>query len=151
MPLQYRRCLSLLTLELQKVDAESETVQLVPPPSSTPTSIDALTSTISTTEPRFTFFRYPHTHLETESSPLLFIYTNPSTGGKKAIKSRMLYPLMKRAVLDIAAREGATVDKKFEVEEPAEITEELVLQELYPQEVQKQAFSRPKRPGRPGR
>lgn len=71
------------------------------------------------------------------------------TGGRKAIKDRMLYPLMKRAVLDIASTEcGLEVEKKFEVEEPSEITEASVLDELHPKVEVKKGFNRPKRPGR---
>lgn len=61
----------------------------------------------------------------------------------------MIYPLMKRAVLTVAETEaGLKVDKKFEVEEPGEITEAGVLGELHPQVEVKKGFSRPKRPGR---
>ena len=120
------------------------------------TTIAELVQRTSKTEPRFTFFRYAHTHTHTQpgdggaitSAPLLFIYTNPSTGGPRAIKNRMLYPLMKRAVVEAAAREGVVVIKKFEVAEPAELTEEDVLEELHPRAEVKQGFSRPKRPGR---
>lgn len=80
---------------------------------------------------------------------MLFFFTNPATGGTKAIKTRMLYPLMKRAVLEVAASNcGVTVDKKFEVEEPGEITEQSVTDELHPKAQVRQGFSRPKRPGR---
>lgn len=61
----------------------------------------------------------------------------------------MLYPLMKRAVLDVASSEaGLTLDKKLEVEDPSEITEDTVLSELHPKVTVRQNFSRPKRPGR---
>jgi len=61
----------------------------------------------------------------------------------------MMYPLMKRAVLEIASKEaGLQVDKKFEVEEVDEITEASVVGELHPRVEEKKAFSRPKRPGR---
>lgn len=71
------------------------------------------------------------------------------TGGRKAIKDRMMYPLMKRAVLEIASSEcGLDIAKKFEVEEPNEITEASVLEELHPKVEVKKGFSRPKRPGR---
>lgn len=60
-----------------------------------------------------------------------------------------MYPLMKRAVLELASSEcGLNVEKKFEVEEPSEITEESVLADLHPKVEVKKAFSRPKRPGR---
>ncbi|KAK3399164.1 hypothetical protein B0T20DRAFT_192912 [Sordaria brevicollis] len=131
-----------------KVNPTTETIDLLPPPSSTPSSLSELVSSISTTEPRFTFYRYTHTHKGSEESPILFFYTNPTNnGGRVAIKQRMLYPLMKRAVLEVAAKEGLNVDKKFEVEEPSEITEESVLSELHPKVVQSRGFARPKRPG----
>ncbi|KAK1756487.1 hypothetical protein QBC47DRAFT_380049 [Echria macrotheca] len=134
-------------LVMLKINPQTETVELVPS-SASPSSISELVQTISPTEPRFTFFRYTHTHAGAESSPVLFFYTCPVTPGAKAIKFRMMYPLMKRAVLEIAAREGLTVDKKFEVEETDEITEAGVLDELHPRVEEKKAFSRPKRPGR---
>lgn len=60
-----------------------------------------------------------------------------------------MYPLMKRAVLELASSEcGLNVEKKFEVEEPNEITEETVLADLHPKVEVKKGFSRPKRPGR---
>lgn len=80
---------------------------------------------------------------------MLFFYTCPVTPGNKAIKNRMMYPLMKRAVLEVADREaGLKLEKRFEVEEPAEITEQMVLDDLHPKAVARQGFSRPKRPGR---
>lgn len=118
------------------------------PESPTPGSIAELTKVLPTTEPRFTFYQYKHTHDGQEVSPVLFIFTSPPAAGK-AIKYRMMYPLMKRAVLAIAEQEaGLTIDKKFEVEEPSEITEQGVLEDLHPKVATRQAFSRPKRPGR---
>ncbi|KZL84131.1 cofilin tropomyosin-type actin-binding protein [Colletotrichum incanum] len=135
-------------LVMLKINPEKESVELVPS-SESPSSITELTQTISPTEPRFTFYRFTHTHNGAESSPLLFIYTCPVTPGNKSIKNRMLYPLMKRAVLEVASTEaGLTLDKKLEVEEPNEITEESVLSELHPKVTARQGFSRPKRPGR---
>ncbi|OLN87458.1 Twinfilin [Colletotrichum chlorophyti] len=135
-------------LVMLKINPEKESVELVPSNES-PASISELTQIISPSEPRFTFYRFKHTHNGTESSPLLFIYTCPVTPGNKAIKNRMLYPLMKRAVLDVAFSEaGLTLDKKLEVEEPSEVTEESVLAELHPKVTARQGFSRPKRPGR---
>lgn len=130
------------------MNPETESVELVPDNAS-PTTISELTSSISDTEPRFSFFRYTHSHNGVESSPVLFFFTNPVTGGPKAIKTRMLYPLMKRAVLEVATGNcGVEIEKKFEVEEPAEITEQGVLDELHPKAQVRQGFSRPKRPGR---
>ncbi|KAJ6446755.1 actin-binding, cofilin/tropomyosin type [Purpureocillium lavendulum] len=131
-----------------KINSETEVVELVPE-SPTPSSISELAQVISPSEPRFTFYRFAHTHNGAEQEPLLFFYTCPVTPGNKAIKSRMLYPLMKRAVLEIADREaGLKLEKRFEVEEPSEITEQSVLDDLHPKVAARQGFSRPKRPGR---
>jgi twinfilin-like protein len=131
----------------QKINPESECVELVPDESA-PASIPELLQTISPTEPRFTFYRFAHTHDGSETSPLLFFYTCPSNFSTKAIKFRMMYPLMKRAVLAVAAKEGLQPEKKFEVEDPSEVTEQIVLEELHPKVEVKKAFNRPKRPGR---
>ncbi|KPM43699.1 hypothetical protein AK830_g2859 [Neonectria ditissima] len=131
-----------------RINPDTEAVELVPE-SPTPSSIAELSQVISTTEPRFTLYRFTHTHNGTEESPVLFFYTCPVTPGTKAIKYRMMYPLMKRAVLDVADREaGLKMDKRFEVEDPSEITEQTVLEDLHPKVTARQGFSRPKRPGR---
>ncbi|KAL1843817.1 hypothetical protein VTK73DRAFT_2730 [Phialemonium thermophilum] len=131
-----------------RINPESEVVELVPDQSA-PATIPELARSISETEPRFTFYRYAHTHDGAETRPLLFFYTCPMTPGNRAIKYRMMYPLMKRAVITAAESDlGLRVDKKFEVEDPSEITEESVHGELHPKVQAKQGFSRPKRPGR---
>lgn len=133
---------------MQKINSDTEVVELVHE-APTPRTITELTQAISATEPRFTFYRYTHTHDGSEESPVLFFYTCPVTPGNKSIKNRMLYPLMKRAVLTIAEQEaGLTIAKKFEVEDPSEITEEGVTEDLHPKVTARSGFSRPKRPGR---
>lgn len=133
---------------MQKINPATEAVELVPE-SPRPGSVAELQGAISSTEPRFTFYRYTHTHNGAEQSPLLFFYTCPASAGARSIKNRMMYPLMKRAVLTVAETEcGLTIDKKFEVEETSEVTEQLVLDDLHPKPAARQGFSRPKRPGR---
>ncbi|KAJ1337395.1 twinfilin [Microdochium nivale] len=133
---------------MMKINRETETVELAPGAGGNPTTVAGLVSAISTTEPRFTFWRYTHTHAGEQSSPILFFYTCPAAAARE-IKSRMMYPLMKRAVITAAEKEaGVAVEKKFEVEEPSEITEESVLEDLHPKVEVKAAFRRPKRPGR---
>ncbi|KAI0480942.1 hypothetical protein GGR56DRAFT_297428 [Xylariaceae sp. FL0804] len=140
-------------LVMLKIDADTETVALVPRPTASsqpPATVAEAVAEISTEEPRFTFFRHRASRDGVDRDVVLFVYTNPPTGGRtKAIKSRMLYPLQKRAVLTLAEAEaGVKADAKFEVEEPAEVTDEAVSAELFPQAVAKPAFKRPKRPGR---
>ncbi|GAP87707.1 putative cofilin tropomyosin-type actin-binding protein [Rosellinia necatrix] len=136
-------------LVMLRINAQDEAIELVPD-SSNPTSISEAVRAISTSEPRFTFFRYRSSVAGAEyKDVLLFFYTNPATAGTKAVKKRMIYPLQKRAVLAMADKEcGCAVEKKFEVEDPSEITEQLVLDELLPKVETKTAFKRPKRPGR---
>ncbi|KAH6898246.1 hypothetical protein B0T10DRAFT_543244 [Thelonectria olida] len=136
------------SVAMLKINPDTEAVELVPE-SPNPSTIGELSQVISTDEPRFTFYRFTHTHNGTESSPILFFYTCPVTGGVKSIKNRMLYPLMKRAVLEVAEKEaGLKTEKRFEVEEPSEITEQTVLDDLHPKVTARTGFSRPKRPGR---
>lgn len=133
---------------LQRINPDSESIELVPDHAS-PSSIPELVGAISPAEPRFTFYRFAHSHNGSESSPLLFFYTCPSSFSTKAIKFRMMYPLMKRAVLAVAEEKaGLKPEKRFEVEDPSEITEAGVLDELHPKVEVKKGFSRPKRPGR---
>ncbi|SPO01002.1 related to TWF1 - twinfilin, an actin monomer sequestering protein [Cephalotrichum gorgonifer] len=135
-------------LTMLKINPETESVELVEDDAS-PSSIAELSRAISPTEPRFSFYRYAHTHNGAASEPVLFFFTNPSTGGTKAVKTRMLYPLMKRAVVTAAETAcGVTPEKKFEVEDPSEITQESVDDELHPRVQVRQGFNRPKRPGR---
>lgn len=80
---------------------------------------------------------------------MLFIYTCPDNKANRSIKNRMLYPLMKKSVLVLAEKQfGLTPEKRFEVEDPTEITEESVLDDLHPKVAARQGFARPKRPGR---
>ncbi|OTB17777.1 hypothetical protein K445DRAFT_9633 [Daldinia sp. EC12] len=138
------------SIVMLKINPETEVVELVPD-SSSPSTIPELVKTISATEPRFTFFRYKATPPSggEEKNVILFFYTCPVSAATKAIKFRMMYPLMKRAVLEVATREaGLNVEKKFELEDPSEITEQSVTSELFPEAEVKTGFRRPKRPGR---
>nr|QJY30852.1 putative twinfilin-1 [Discosia rubi] len=120
-------------LVMLSVNPETEIIELVPS-NARPLSISELAKTISATEPRFTFYRFSHKHAGQDRTSTLFFFTRPSIPGIQAIKDRMVYPLMKRAVLDIASQEsGLTAEKKFEVADCTDITENLVLETLYPE------------------
>ncbi len=77
--------------------------------------IKDLATTISDTEPRYSFFRYRHeVHDEqqptTTTHPIIFIYTCPS--GSK-VKERMIYASFKGMVLETASVEaGLEIAKK---------------------------------------
>jgi twinfilin-like protein len=126
----------------QKINIATETVELA---STSTTPITTLSSTISSTEPRYSFYRYAHEYNGASSSPILFIYTCPS--GSK-IKERMLYAASSRSAQQLAESAGLTIAKKIEASSPEDITKESVDEDLHPKVEVKQAFSRPKRPGR---
>lgn len=112
----------------------------------TNTPISALSTIISATEPRYSFYRYTHTHNGQSSSPILFIYTCPS--GSK-IKERMLYAASLRSVVQVAQGEaGLEVTKKIEAGSPEDISADSINDDLHPKAEVKKAFERPKRPGR---
>jgi len=62
----------------------------------------------------------------------------------------MVYASSRRSALQLAQNEGVEVAKKIEASTPDEITEERLREEVNPvQETgAKQAFARPKRPGK---
>ncbi|KAI0025213.1 hypothetical protein F4780DRAFT_419005 [Xylariomycetidae sp. FL0641] len=111
---------------LLSIDAETEVIELAPGDAQ-PQSISELAEVIPANEPRFTFWR----HTAEEDSHVLFFLTCPEASGMEALKARMMYPLMRRAVLNIARDEcGLTVDGKFELQDPVHINESLIRPEL---------------------
>ncbi|KAF4638050.1 hypothetical protein G7Y89_g7 [Cudoniella acicularis] len=126
-----------------KINISTETMELA---SVTSTPIASLSTTISSTEPRYSFYRFTHSHNGETTSPILFIYTCPS--GSK-IKERMLYAASSRSAVQVADTEaGIKVEKKIEASSPEDISEASVLDDLHPKVEVKKAFERPKRPGR---
>lgn len=65
----------------------------------------------------------------------------------------MLYSSCRNPVLQIAEQEiGVPIAKRLEVSDPAEITEAYIHEELHPPAaVAREAFARPKKPGKGGR
>ncbi|KAF2763477.1 actin monomer binding protein-like protein [Pseudovirgaria hyperparasitica] len=120
-----------------KFDIPTETVVLDSTKSATPAS---LSNDISSTEPRYSFYR--HTN-----DAILFIYTCPTTS---KIKERMIYATSERSVRGLATSEaGIEIAKKLEASNPADVTAQSIEDEFKETIVEtKQAFSKPKRPGR---
>lgn len=134
---------------LLKINPDTETVILA---TNTPAvafvSILDLMTAVPTDEPRFTFYRYAHTYGGEEFNSTLFIYTCPAATSR-SIKNRMMYPLMKRAVVQMAENEcSIQVDKRYEIDDLSELTEQTVLDDLHPKAHVNKGFAKPKRPGR---
>ncbi|CAL3968843.1 hypothetical protein PZA11_004814 [Diplocarpon coronariae] len=126
-----------------KMNVATETIELA---TSSSAPISSLSSSISATEPRYSFYRYTHTHDGVSSSPIIFIYTSPS--GSK-IKERMLYAVSSRSAVQVAETQaGLKIEKKIEASSPEELDEESINGDLHPKVEVKKAFERPKRPGR---
>lgn len=105
-------------------------------------SAAALSTTICTSEPRYSFYRYT----EIESAPLLFIYTCPS--GSK-VKERMVYSTSRAYVASKVAEEaGLTVDKKLEASDLDDLSAAALADEFKAKVEVKKAFARPSRPGK---
>lgn len=103
-----------------------------------------LSSTISSTEPRYSF--YKHTDASTSTSPIVFIYTCPSTS---KVKERMVYSTSRNYVAtEVAKQAGLSIEKKMEASDPDDISESAIEEEFKPKVEVKRAFDRPKRPGR---
>ena len=104
----------MLTDIIQNINVKDETIELV---SSSDTDADGLATAISSTEPRYSFFRYSH-HVEEQQiegnggsqAPIIFIYTCPS--GSK-IKERMVYASTKQGFLTAMSSDlGIEIAKK---------------------------------------
>ncbi|MCJ1277328.1 Twinfilin-1 [Puttea exsequens] len=125
------------------IDVNSEEIELA---GTSETDAAGLASAISSTEPRYSFFKYKHGIGGEGHTPIVFIYTCPS--GSK-IKERMIYASTKRAFLAGAQADfGIEIAKGIEASAPEEVTIQSLEDEFRPKEEAKQGFSRPKRPGK---
>jgi twinfilin len=137
----FEELLTLLSfLRLQKFDVPTETLTL---DSETTTDAASLSSAISATDPRYSFYRHG-------AAGILFVYTCPTAS---RIKDRMLYASSRQSVLNIASSAGLEVTKKIEATDPSDISSDAVEDEFKEQPVAEQAssrsaFAKPKRPGR---
>lgn len=85
-----------LLMQQQKINVQSEVLEFAETSS---TSAEGLATSVSDTEPRFSFFRYTHDLEGSRQSSLIFIYTCPP--GSK-IRERMLYASSKLGVIRAA-------------------------------------------------
>lgn len=131
------------------VDTKEEKILLG---SSSSIGVSDLPSQISTSEPRFHFFRYKHTHEGSSLSPILFIYSCPDgSGGTKSapVKQRMLYSSSKSHISFIAQQAGVNDFVKIEVNKGEELSEQALNLLLHPPVAEeKTTFSKPTKPGR---
>ncbi|XP_061112760.1 twinfilin-2 isoform X2 [Conger conger] len=126
-----------------RLDTERETIELV---HTNPTEVSELPRRIPTDTPRYHFFLYKHSHEGDYLESVVFIYSMP--GYSCSIKERMLYSSCKSRLLDEVERDyHLEIAKKLEIDSGAELTEELLYEEIHPkQQAFKQAFAKPRGP-----
>ncbi|KZF21511.1 actin depolymerizing protein [Xylona heveae TC161] len=126
-----------------RIDVPRETIELADTNTTDP---DGLSATISSSEPRYSFYRYSKGSEDLEDSPIVFIYTCP---GASKIKERMVYSTSRASMIILSERDaGLVIAKKLEASEPSEISASVLHEEFHPKQEQKTGFARPKRPGR---
>jgi len=93
-------------------------------------------------EPRYALLRYEHQHEDNAATSYVFVYYCPDSA---APKLKMFYSSCKSMVVKLC---GVHVSKQIEISAPNEISEQVVLDELYPKAVASKAFAKPSRPGK---
>jgi len=132
-----------ISLVQLKVDPTKETIELAEAKN---INLGALSGYIPTNEPRFTLFRWSHDHESEHFNSVVFIY---SCTNDSPVKLKMLYSTVKSVASSSCEDIGLKIDKKLEISEAHEITEELLIEVLHPPtEDKKLAFNKPSRPGR---
>jgi len=129
------------------VDAERETIELEG--TKRLSSVSGLSSEISNTDPRFTFYRFTHKFKGEALDSIVFVYSCPDSA---PVKQRMLYSTVKAVVTGAAEDARVVVERngKIEVNDPEDITEEFLIESLHPAVEVKKGFARPTRPGKGG-
>jgi len=128
------------------VDPVKETIELGKSLTGNVDVETGLRDSIPENEPRFTLFRWEHSHNNSNCVSIVFIY---SCTNNSPIKLKMLYSTVKAVANTTAEQQGVVIDKKMEISERSEITEEGLRELLHPPEQEKkQTFVKPGRPGR---
>ncbi|CAJ0587900.1 unnamed protein product, partial [Mesorhabditis spiculigera] len=127
------------------VDTLNEAIKL----EDTQASVSAgeLASKIPRNKPRYTFFRFEHTHDDRPYNSIVFIYSLPASGS--SIKERMLYSSCKAPFLQAAQLHmRAEITKKMEVDAKDDLSEKALRELLHPTFVEApKQFAKPAPPG----
>ncbi|KAI8099603.1 uncharacterized protein BX664DRAFT_321707 [Halteromyces radiatus] len=93
-------------------------------------AIKDIKNKINADAPRFTFYLFEHEHNGESKEAIVFIYTCPPTS---KIREKMLYSSSKANVITGAVNQAdIQVMKKFETSDPSDVTEDYLLEDLYP-------------------
>ncbi|XP_076369845.1 twinfilin-1-like [Tachypleus tridentatus] len=114
------------------------------------TTLEHLPRKVPIEHARYHLFVFPHSHEGDFLQSVVFIYSMP--GYNCSIKERMLYSSCKNPLLEaIEDKVGITIARKLEMDDPKEITEEFLYNEIHPKtNIYKPKFAKPKGPGNRG-
>jgi len=134
------------------IDPKSETILLEKNESAN--SFDFTKRSISSLTPkdhaRYHLIAFNHQHNKKQTRANIFVYSIPLSGCP--VKERMLYSSVKNSLLQVIQEEskvGISIDRRIETDDPSELTEKFLYDELYPADASQStptAFVKPKGP-----
>ena len=127
---------------LLSLNSETEELQVAAQGNFT---FDALSSKLPADEPRYLLVNFQHDHEGSSVSSIVFGYYCPD-GIKPKLK--MFYSTCKQMVVKMVEACGMTINKSMEFSEAKELSNQAVMEELYPAATAKKSFAKPSRPGR---
>lgn len=103
-------------------------------------------------EGRYHVYRFKHEFNNANLEPIVFMYSVPGHGAK--IRQRMVYASGKESVIDhIEKRFGIHFEKKLEICDPTDLTNDYLTQQFHPEVLSnttKSSFAKPKAPSSRG-
>jgi twinfilin len=112
-------------------------------------NVNELKSQLPTDHARFHIFLFKHSFESDYQESFVFIYSMP--GYKCSVKERMMYSSCKAPFVDTiqSGTMGIDIAKKIEIDDPEELSEENLLDELHPKKLlHKQQFAKPAPPSK---
>ncbi|KAJ6248693.1 twinfilin [Anaeramoeba flamelloides] len=132
-----------VALNVQKETLELDSAETID-------SVDNVVRNLNNDHPRYVFWNYKYIKDNESKNSLIFFYVCPDIA---PIKEKMLYSTVKSAALTQAKQVGVEPEKKLEVRDLNDLTEEWLKNELHPvkKETNVRRFTKPKRAGRGSR
>lgn len=126
-----------------KIDIKEETIHLIK--NINITSIQNLSKEIPKDEARYHIFRFDHVHEGDHLKSIIFIYSMP--GYVCPVRERMMYSSCKAPFIEKLQSNGIEISKTLEIDDPSEITEQYLQDQLHPKELlHRPQFAKPKGP-----
>ncbi|XP_063361255.1 twinfilin [Cydia amplana] len=125
-----------------KIDLEEEKIHLS---KAAIIPVVSLPEQVPSDQARYHLYVFKHSHEGDHMDSIVFIYSMP--GYSCSIKERMLYSSCKGQFLDIIEKIGVVVEKRIEIDDGKELTEEFLYEEIHPKRnLHRPAFAKPKGP-----